>query len=102
MNTAVHDRLREEEIALEVTRVIPPAPPISEIAEVASRATGVTVEDILGDSKIHRISHVRQYVMWRARKEGFSLPAIARVMRRDHTTIIHGIEAVNKRMEAAQ
>lgn len=35
---------------------------------------------------------IRQYAMWRARKEtGRSVSEIARVMGMDHTTVIHGI-----------
>ena len=70
--------------------------------EVASRA-GLRVEDLKGANRKRQYSWPRQVAMTRIRREtGLSLPEIGRLFRRDHTTVLHAIRAVDARMEKAQ
>lgn len=70
--------------------------------EVASRA-GLRVEDLKGANRKRRFSWPRQVAMTRIYREaGLSLLEIGRMFRRDHTTVIHAIRAVDARMEKAQ
>ena len=62
---------------------------------------GVTMAEILGRSHEHRISHARQEVMWLASMAGKSTGEIGRFFGRDHTTVMHGIRAHQRRMGAA-
>lgn len=60
------------------------------IREEAARA-GYTFEELLSDNRHAHIVAVRQYAMWRARKEtARSWWEIGRYFHRDHTTIMHG------------
>ena len=69
------------------------------IAEVAM-ATGVKRSEIMGGSRVRHIVSARHLAMWRARNEtDMSLPAIGRVFRRDHTSILHAIRRMDGIME---
>lgn len=43
-------------------------------------------------------SHPRQIAMFIARQDGLSLPQIAKVFSRDHTTVLHACRAVSGRL----
>jgi chromosomal replication initiation ATPase DnaA len=66
---------------------------------VAATATkhGVEPKDVFGHSRRAPIARARQEVMYRARLMGKSLTEIGKLLRRDHTTIMHGIAAHMKR-----
>ncbi|MBK9005338.1 MAG: hypothetical protein IPM41_16245 [Sphingomonadales bacterium] len=51
---------------------------------------GVTRHDVLGPSRKRKIAYARQHCYWHFRERGNSYPAIARIMRRDHSSVIHG------------
>lgn len=72
-------------------------PHIIAIVERVAEDAGVKTADILGESRIQPVAHARQRVYAVARDAGFSLTHIARAMGRDHTSIIHGIRAEEKR-----
>lgn len=61
----------------------------------------ITEGDICGDGRQRRIAWPRQEAMFVARQAtGHSLPKIGWVFGdRDHTTVMHGIRAVEKRMK---
>lgn len=46
---------------------------------------------ITGSRGAPRIARARQIVMYAARREGYTLAVIGRVLGRDHTTVLHGI-----------
>lgn len=71
------------------------------LREVAA-ATGTTPAALTGQSRIQKIAHARQIACHAMRMQGMSLEQIGRVVNRDHTTVIHAIRAVEKRMEASQ
>ena len=59
----------------------------------AAAATGVSVDDLLGRSRLRGITQARHLAMFMARETGAKYQVIARVFGRDHTTIIHGVRA---------
>lgn len=64
---------------------------ILEIAEEVSDATGIPVGVLTGENRAKYIAHARQLAYYIAHREGFTLPEIGRVFRRDHTTVLHGV-----------
>lgn len=74
---------------------------IARVMERISRATGVSIMDIVGQRKSVRIAFARQAVMyWCVRRTGKSLPQIGAALDRDHTTVIHGSRAYPKKRAA--
>lgn len=84
-------------------------PVVCEVLKMAACRYEVAVADILGDSPGKTYSRPRQFVAWTLYEmrlpdgsRRFSLPQIGRYLRRDHSTILHGWRAHQKRMEAGQ
>lgn len=76
----------------------PPRMTIRLIAEYVAREHGVAIADILSDSRIRRVTRARQEVMRRAVEAGFSLGRVGRFLGRDHTTVLHGVNAARARI----
>lgn len=72
--------------------------PIMAILAAVSEASGITQKAILyryrGNASTVR---ARQLVMYVAARAGFSHSAIGRVLRRDHATVKHGVDAEKAR-----
>lgn len=70
----------------------------------ACRKHGLTMEELRGTTRRRDIVHARQECFYRMRTEvtalgrPLSLPRIARLFGRDHSTIVHGIERHAQRM----
>lgn len=68
------------------------------------RKHGLTMEELRGTTRRRDIVHARQECFYRMRTEvtalgrPLSLPRIARLFGRDHSTIVHGIERHAQRM----
>ncbi len=75
-----------------------PAMKIRTIIAHVAKITGVPASDILSPKRDRATARARQMVMWKAHKEGHSLPAIGRVLGRDHTSGLHGVRAINRRL----
>ena len=75
-----------------------PQPKIRTIIREVAKLTGVPQDDILSPKRDRVTSRARQMVMWKAHKEGHSLPQIGRVLGRDHTSVLHGVRAINRRL----
>jgi chromosomal replication initiation ATPase DnaA len=61
---------------------------------------GVTLDEVCGRARSQAISRARQEVWWRIRhhpERSYSYPEIARLFARDHSTIIAGICAHERR-----
>jgi chromosomal replication initiation ATPase DnaA len=61
---------------------------------------GVTLHDVCGRARSQAISRARQEVWWCIRhhpQREYSFPEIARLFARDHTTIMAGIRAHERR-----
>jgi len=69
------------------------------VDEVCNRR-GVTRDEVCGRARSKAVSYARQEVWWRIRyhpERNYSYPEIARLFDRDHSTIIAGICAHERR-----
>lgn len=67
------------------------------IIEKAAVGFDVTVEELAGPGRGRPLVSYRQITMAVVRREtGASLPAIGRMFNRDHTTVMYGVERVEK------
>lgn len=74
---------------------------VQDVIEAVARKAGTTPELLKGPRRARPLAHPRQLGYFLASElcPGISLPMIARAFGgRDHTTIIHGIRQVQKRM----
>jgi chromosomal replication initiator protein len=70
------------------------------IQEAVCGTLGVSREDLLSSSRTERVVRARQLAMYLAREStGLSLAAIAREFDRDHSTVLHSIRTVERRLE---
>lgn len=76
------------------------APRIAEIQESVSRYYGLSLLDMRSARRSRSVAHPRQIAMFLARElTPRSLPEIGKYFGdRDHSTVIHAIRAVSKRM----
>ena len=74
---------------------------VDEIQRLVSERFGISVEEMLSTGRSTRLSRPRQIAMHLTRQlTGLSLPAIAKAFqRRDHTTVMHALKSVEKRIE---
>jgi len=100
-------KIHDVEITRELTEqvlsdVITPGPPRQitkrAILEAVSDTFGVNIEDIRGPSRRRPLVTARQVAMYLFRRltEENSYPSIAAVFDRDHTTVIHAVDKINK------
>jgi chromosomal replication initiator protein len=74
------------------------------ILETVAKAFHVTPEAIKGKRKWQRLALARQVAMYLMYEHGLnvSYPGIARVLGRDHSTIIHGHNLIAKKIKASK
>jgi chromosomal replication initiation ATPase DnaA len=60
-----------------------------------SAAFNVTPDAVLGHSRNANVAAARQLLYWLLRQDGLSYPKIGAIVGRHHTTVIHGVRAVN-------
>jgi hypothetical protein len=94
--------LRARIIVLEgrspVPLTLPPGEGFGRVASAVAAEFGVTLEDLLGERRHAPIAEARQVAMALGQRCcGYSLPRIGRLLRRDHTTVLHGIRTVARR-----
>ena len=70
---------------------------MADIVEKLTSGTGISLDDILGSSRLASIARVRQAAYWYSREGGISFNTIGRFFNRDHTTIIHGCRKHERR-----
>ena len=73
---------------------------LRQIVEAVADATGVSADAILGESRVRRIARARQIVMFVAHRQGLSLTEIGQFLRRDHTSVLHGVRQEAERRQA--
>lgn len=82
---------------------LPPDRPmcVEDIREAVCTRFGITRSELMGTAKPFRISHPRQLAMLLTRElTNYSLPRIGRLFnRKDHTTVLHGINAASERVK---
>ena len=63
-----------------------------------SEACGIPLDVLLGPSREAWVVESRQGLMWVLRHRlGLSYPEIGRAVKRDHTTVLHGVKAEERR-----
>jgi Bacterial dnaA protein helix-turn-helix len=73
------------------------SPAVREIIKQVSLISGVSVCEIIGSRKPFEQVLARHIVAWLARNfTDRSFPAIASEIRRDHTTVIHAVKAIEE------
>ena len=60
--------------------------------EVIAKAHCFTLEDILGPRKFKPLVAVRRKCAVMLREKGHTMTEIGRILRRDHTTIVHALQ----------
>lgn len=71
---------------------------MARIAEEVATRHRISVEELKSKSLQRRLAWPRQEAWWRMRLETrASYPAIARLFGRDHTTVIYGVRAFERR-----
>jgi chromosomal replication initiation ATPase DnaA len=102
---AAFDTLRKQVATVMAVKSEPPtdvADPLHKIMAEVSEETGIPIMHLRGPRRNAPLAKARAYGWWRSREEtGASLPQIARVWHRDHTTVIHGIRMHEKRLAEA-
>jgi hypothetical protein len=75
-------------------------PKISAVAKVVSEVVGVPLVDLYSERRPRKVTYARKIAWYVAR---FSLlksyPMIARSFNRDHTTVLHGVQKVQRMIE---
>jgi len=75
-------------------------PKISAVAKVVSEVVGVPLVDLYSERRPHKVCYARQVAWYVAR---FSLlksyPVIGRSFNRDHSTVINGVQKVQRMIE---
>ena len=75
-----------------------------DIARNFEAERNVDLKVIMSREQLHKISVLRQELMWILRevkingRPRYSYPQIAKFLRRDHTTVIHGVRAHEQRI----
>jgi chromosomal replication initiator protein len=74
---------------------------ISQIQTLVAARHGLCVRDILSRRRARQVARPRHIAMWLARHiTPCSLPEIGLAFGRDHTTVAHGIDRIDKLMGA--
>lgn len=72
-----------------------------QILTLVGQVSNLSTEEILGTSRQADIAGGRQLAMYCCKEFlGLSLPAVGKVFKRDHTTIMHAVKKINKAVEA--
>ena len=73
---------------------------LTRLLDEVCRRRGVVREELCGRARTCSVSRARQELWWLIRNQPdlhYSLPEIASLFRRDHTTVCHGIQAHQQR-----
>lgn len=73
---------------------------VLQIVDAVAEATGIPARHILGPRRDGPTARARQIVMYEARLAGLSYPQIGQALGRDHSTVIEGVRAEEKRRAA--
>ena len=68
---------------------------IDTILRIVCSSTGVSKRELLAANRSQKIVNARHVAMWLLRRHTFlSLPAIGRILHRDHSSVLHGVRRV--------
>lgn len=71
-----------------------------ELVEEVRRRRGVALHELCGRARSQNVAAARHELWWRIRhhpERCYSLPEIGRLFGRDHTTVLHGLSAYQRR-----
>jgi hypothetical protein len=89
-----------KDVVAQLARVITCKQRIEAIVAAAAEHYSIEVGDIHGDSRRKTIVHARHVAMFLVRTTTtLSLPRIGRSFDRDHTTVLHGVRAVENSLK---
>ena len=77
---------------------------MTDIARDFQAERNVDLKVIMSRERLHKIAVLRQELMWILRqvkidgRPRYTYPQIAKFLRRDHTTVIHGVKAHEQRI----
>ncbi len=73
---------------------------VDEIIKAVCQSYNLSISDILGKDRTQPLATARQVAMFLSRKlTGNSLPVVADHFKRNHTTVLHGMSAIQKRLD---
>ena len=72
------------------------------IASAAAQSARLPLADLRGPSRARGVVWVRQDAMFLMHQAGFSTTQIGRFFHRDHSTVLHGINAARSRKDQAK
>ena len=77
---------------------------MTDIARDFEVKRNIDIEIIMSRERLHKIAVLRQELMWTLRqvkingRPRYTYPQIAKFLRRDHTTVVHGVKAHEQRI----
>ena len=77
------------------------AAPIERVIQIVGKFYGVAKADLLGIDRTQQVAMVRHIAMYLARAHcRSSYPELGSVFGRDHSSVIHGVQAIERRIQA--
>ena len=78
----------------------PPSPEAQDVLQLVAEAYEVTINELLGRQRVHRLVLPRHVAMFLVRKHtDHSFPEIGRRFRRDHTTVQHACRKIESHLQ---
>jgi Bacterial dnaA protein helix-turn-helix len=75
--------------------------PIERVIEIVGKFYGVAQADLVGSDRSQHVAMVRHIAMYLARTHcRLSYPELGGVFGRDHSSVIHGVHAIERRIQA--
>lgn len=74
---------------------------IQDIVRCVAEASGVPMECVMSTKRTARFAEARHIGFYVARQRGFGLSEIGRAMGRDHSTVTHGIQNIERRLRVS-
>jgi hypothetical protein len=76
---------------------------VRRIQEAIASDFGISLDDIRGASKVRKFARPRHYAMFLSRElTPLSLPSLGRIFKRDHTTIMNGIQRAEQEIDKSR
>jgi chromosomal replication initiator protein len=70
------------------------------VLQIVAKLHSTTQSEIIGKNRDKNVSTARQIIMYLWHKNfGLSLPIIGKMLKRDHTTILHGTQKIQKEIQ---
>jgi chromosomal replication initiation ATPase DnaA len=70
---------------------------VKSIAHAVCEKSGTQVSEVFSTNRARHVVATRHLVMYLAHKAGLSYPEIGKAINRDHTTVMEGVKAEQKR-----